>query len=219
MKAIGYLMPTAILNLIIIIVITLGLPNIVPLHINIAGAVDLTGSKWFIPIISLIPLLLIVFYMIKNNNEKLSENKSMNKNIEDKIVPILVFFFLMISWIPIIMTLSNSESMNFVIFQFISIIMSFLFIYLGYFIGSTEPNKYLGFRTPWALKNEVNWRKTQKIGSYTILLAGFILLICTIINFINKDINYMIFGWVITIISIIVIPTIYSYYEYKKLKK
>lgn len=64
MKIIKFVFPLAILNLITLILVTFGLPDIVPVHINLAGAVDGFGSKCYIPILGIIPIFIIIGDML-----------------------------------------------------------------------------------------------------------------------------------------------------------
>jgi len=224
MKIIKFVFPLVILNLITSILVTFGLPDIVPLQIGFTGAVNLFGSRWYVPIIGMIPVFIAVIYTLYIYYLQ----TDLNKNIEDKILPAIAIIIIPLTWIPVILALnlpnninSINLSSNFLLIElivFISIIIAILFIFISYYIENIKPNRHTGIRTPWTLKNEFVWKKTHKLGSYTFMIAGFILLVYGLATFLSKDFFYAIIGWIIAIILAVVVPIIYSYYEYNKFK-
>ena len=214
MKINRYVLPLAVLNLITIVLATLGLPDIVPLHINFTGSVNLFGSKWVIPFIGLIPILLVTIYNFKSAQY----GKSLeNKNIKNKLIPILALFFMVIPWFLVIIGLGDSTSLNRLVTIFISVLLAFIFIIIAYFIPSIEPNRIAGIRTPWTLKNEVVWRKTNKLASYLFLISGLFVIFSSIATFISNNMYYVLISWLITILLVAIVPTFYSYYKYNKI--
>ena len=225
MKAIKYVLPLAILNLIALILVTLGLPDIVPLHINIFGAIDSFGSKWFIPIIGMIPVLIAVIYIIYTYYLQ----SDLNKEIENKIIPTIAIIFIPFTWILVILSLKFSEAHNYLhpstnfasinIIVFVLVILALLFIFISFYLENLKQNWYIGIRTPWTHKNELVWKKTHKLGKYTFRIGGILLLIHAIAVFLTFNFFYAIIGLIMVIIIIAGIPILYSYKEYKKIKK
>lgn len=69
-----------------------------------------------------------------------------------------------------------------------------------------------GFRTPWALENEDNWRKTHQLVSKLWVRGGLLITLATL--FLPVRAGFIFFICVISIITII--PGIYSYRYFKK---
>jgi len=214
MKINKYILPLAILNLIAIVLATLGLPDIVPLHINFTGSVNLFGPKWVIPFIGLIPILLVIAYNFYDNHY---DESLKNKDIKNKLIPIIALFMMIPSWFLVIMALADSISLNRLVTIFISVLLGFVFIMIAYFIPSLEPNRTIGIRTPWTLKNEVVWRKTNKLASYLFLIGGLFVMLSSIATFISNNNYYVLISWIITIPLIAIVPAFYSYYKYNKI--
>ncbi|WP_225370713.1 DUF1648 domain-containing protein [Methanobrevibacter arboriphilus] len=61
MKTIQFIFPLAILNFLTLILVSFGLPDFVPTHVNIYGSIDSFGSKWFIHYWGLFQLSLLLF--------------------------------------------------------------------------------------------------------------------------------------------------------------
>jgi len=224
MKITKFTFPLVILNLTALILITFGLPDIVPLQIGLTGTVNLSGSKWYIPLIGIIPIFIAVIY--KLHIEYLQEN--LNKNIENKIIPAIAIIVIPLTWIPAFLALSLSNNVTTInsssnlplihVIGFISIILGILFIVIGYYIKNLKQNRLAGIRTTWTLKNELVWKKTHKIGSYTFMIGGLALLVCALATSISENLFYSIVGWIIAIVLAIILPIIYSYCEYNKIK-
>jgi len=224
MKILKFILPLTILNLIALILITFGLPDIVPIHINLLGVVDAFGSRWFIPIIGLIPVFMGVICKIYIYNHHVD----LNKEIEDKIIPAIAIILIPFTWIPAILALIFQENINssstpsiFISMDltvFVLVIIAIFFVFLSYYIKNIKQNWFMGIRTPWTLKNESVWKKTHKLGMYTFRISGLVLLAFASATFITKDIFHGIIGLIIAIIIAAAIPIIYSYTEFKKIK-
>ncbi|WP_054835313.1 DUF1648 domain-containing protein [Methanobrevibacter arboriphilus] len=61
MKTIKFILPLAILNFLTLILVSFGLPDVVPTHVNMYGSIDSFGSKWFIPLFGLFQLSSLLF--------------------------------------------------------------------------------------------------------------------------------------------------------------
>ena len=49
-----------------------------------------------------------------------------------------------------------------------------LFIIMGNFMPQVKQNYTFGCRTPWALNDEHNWQRTQRMGGYTFIIMGIV---------------------------------------------
>ncbi|MCL2156605.1 MAG: SdpI family protein [Methanobrevibacter sp.] len=228
MKIIKFVLTLAILNLIALILITLGLPDIVPIHMNLFGAVDTFGSRWIIPIIGMIPVLMgVIYILLTQNSHSYNSQNDLNKGIEEKIISAVTIFLIPFTWLVMIFAWKLYENFNpsitppiliiIDLMVFIFVIIAIFFILLGFFIKDIKPNGYIGIRTPWTLKNELVWKKTHELGFYTCLIAGLSLLAFSLASFLTQDFFYIIIGFIIAIFVAAIIPVIYSYQEFNKI--
>lgn len=211
-------LPLTIMNIIALIIVTFSLPNIVPIHLNLSGVVDGFASKWYIPVLGIIPLIISIAHMIYDDYYN---QTNLNKTIERKIILMLCLFFIAMNWLLVLFALFNDNisAINIIsIISFITIAISILFIVLGFFMSSIKLNKHLGIRTPWTLKNNTVWRKTHQLGTYSFMIAGFILIIYSIAGYISQNTIYHVIGLIIAIFCAVVVPIFYSYYEYKQIE-
>jgi uncharacterized membrane protein len=90
------------------------------------------------------------------------------------------------------------------------------FVIFGNYLQTVKPNYFIGIRTPWTLENEETWRKTHWLGGKIFLVGG---LLTMIIAFMAKDNTLLAVSFgIITAVEVLV-PTIYSYLEFKRIHK
>ena len=94
--------------------------------------------------------------------------------------------------------------------NYIMFMVGLMIMIIGNYLPKCEQNNLVGIKTPWALKDKDNWKKTHRFSGYLWVVLGFVLCINTFIriDFIN----------IIVIIMMLVIPMTYSYGIYKGCK-
>lgn len=95
-------------------------------------------------------------------------------------------------------------------------IAQFVLVFLaitGNLLYNVRPNRYLGIRTPWTLRNDTVWRKTHRLGGVLFFVFGTLGFIATLVANGHQSRYIMLAVLVITTL----IPIIYSFVLYKKL--
>jgi uncharacterized membrane protein len=87
-----------------------------------------------------------------------------------------------------------------------------LFAIIGNYMPNLKPNYFAGFRLPWTLENEDNWKKTHALAGKLWFAGG--LLLAVVCLFIPAAIALIVFFTVITIVTII--PGVFSYRLYRQ---
>lgn len=186
------------------------LPDTIPLHFNIDGKPDGFGHKSKIWMVTLLLTLVSGFvYLIITNLSKIDPKKTARQSPElfQKIASILVIFLCALNLVILYATKTGAFSFG---KPFLPL-MGLLFAVLGNYMHSIKPNYFVGFRTPWALENADNWRKThQLVGK--IWVPGGILLILASFLFEGKT-AITVFYSIMAIM--ILVPVLYSYRYYK----
>ena len=85
---------------------------------------------------------------------------------------------------------------------------------LGNYFKTIKPNYFIGIRTPWTLENEEVWKKTHLFGGKLWFIGGLLIFILSLII---PD-NYSFYVLITVTVIISILPIIYSYLEFKKLK-
>jgi len=190
------------------------LPEIIPVHFDIKGNADRYGNRkeLLAPVIILSVLSLIIYFVFTNiyridPKKYAAENKSRLQRIGFAVA----IFMLAMTCMIIYSGVKGSTVFN------ISIILSgvgLLFAIIGNYMHNIKPNYFAGFRLPWTLNNDENWKKTHVLAGRLWFAGGlFLAVICP---FMPVAVSIILFFTVMIVTTII--PGVYSYRLYKKQK-
>lgn len=205
------------------------LPDQVPVHFNIYGVADRWGSKY--ELLIMIPFMLIMqviwyacdFYYRKQEKYALEEKVKAEATANIKVLNItftaISVLFALLNGITLYMSYSQLEgawAAEIDIMKAITILMGISFIILGNFMPKAKKNQLVGFRFPWTRFNDVTWSKCNRF-------AGYVMVICGILNLIGGLIFEGVGATVVLLISVFgsLIPMLaYAYIIYRReLKK
>ena len=191
------------------------LPAIIPTHFGINGLADQNGSKNEILLAPVICTLVgIGVYFLLMNIHKIDPKKKYTANssvILSKIAVMMVILLCAVCLLIFYWTLKGKVEGMPVFFCGISL----FFAYLGNLMHSIKPNYFVGYRLPWTLENEENWRKTHHLASKIWFFGGLLLAVISLL--INMP--FLIIIFMITLFVISLIPVVYSYNLYRLFEK
>ena len=187
-------------------------PDRVPTHWNFKGQVNGWSSKgfgaFFFPIVNAaMYLLLLLLPIIAPRRERYEQFAKPYHIVKSAIVAFmtLIYFYTGFAGLGYKMPPMNT---------LISVSMGILFIIIGNYLGKVKSNWFMGIRTPWTLSNEEVWNKTHRLGGKLFVVGGFISIVGSLMP---TNVLWIIF--IIDILIITLVPTIYSYWLYGKLTK
>lgn len=189
------------------------LPESVPTHFNIHGEADRYSSKAFgafgFPALAVV--LYFVLRYIPNIDPRKKNYEYFGKSYEN-IRLVIAVFILIIYFILMQAALGNSVLVQ---PRFIFSAVFLLFAMLGNYMRNIRPNFFVGIRTPWTLDSPEVWRKTHELGGKIWFYGG---LTGVLLSFIlpQNDLPYL---SITMIIILTLIPVVYSYAEFQKIKK
>jgi len=199
------------INLVAAFLVYPRLPNRVPVHWNAAGEVDGWGSAFqgafMMPLIMIGILLLLIFLPKidpkKNNYAKMGRAYS-------AIVLVIMFFFTLIYFGTLAAALGYT-----VIFPImIPLAVGIMFIIIGNYMGKLKHNYFAGIRTPWTLASEEVWYRTHRMAGPIWVIGGILLMGSAFVK------GPLFTGFLIfIIISLAVIPILYSLIIFRRLQK
>jgi len=198
-----------------LVVVWKKIPEKIATNFDIHGHPDKFGDKaqlWLgIGIISLVSIL-IYFLLTWVYRFDPKKHAAENKDRLLRIAFTIVIFTSVIS----IMLIHSSVSEGGIRFniRFVFATMGFLWAILGNYMHNIKPNYFAGFRLPWTLENEENWRKTHLIGGKLWFVGGLIIGILWLFSSVTV-------GLIVTIpllLIMIIVPFLYSYRLYKRQK-
>lgn len=183
-------------------------PDRIPTHWNASGEADSYSGKFLglfmLPLISL-SLYPLFFILPKIDPRRGNYMLFWSKYI--LIRTIIITVFAAIHVFVCLWALDHEVNMA----TAMTMIIGFLFIFLGNYMGKVRPNWFVGIRTPWTLSSEESWNKTHRLGGWAFVLSGLALIITGIIN---ADLAiYAVYG---SVGAILVIPIVYSYLVWRK---
>ena len=185
------------------------LPETIPIHWNIQGEPDDFASKtwaaWLMPSIGLICLFL--FPLLAKIDPHFKNYKDFSRSFEviQTLIIVLFAFFFFLQYYMIL----NPEQ-SYLTLPLILSAMGISFIVIGNYLGKVRQNFFVGLRTPWTLKDPEVWQKSQRLSGWTFVIGGLIFLLEAWLKF------YFGFVFVMVILTIVLVPTLYSYLLYRR---
>jgi uncharacterized membrane protein len=194
-------------------VIWSSLPEKIPVHFGISGAPDKYGEKnqiFITPVVITLASLLV--YLLLTNIYKIDPKKYALKQRGTflKIAMAVIVFLACIG----LFVLNWTATQHTIGLNLFLMMMGLLFAYIGNVMHTIKPNYFAGFRLPWTLESEENWKATHMLLSKLWFGGG--ILIAVLALFIKPFVMFFVMLGIMLIM--IVIPVIYSYKYFKKEK-
>ena len=193
------------------------LPEQIPAHYNFAGEIDRWGSKFGTLIFPLttIGMGCFMLWMAKIAAKQEEGGKNNEKIVFYTGMGLSLFFtaehcfFLHKDFTAAAgMGYSNPADIN----QLICILLGISLVIMGNFMPKLRNNGIIGLRTPWSMKNDTVWKKSQLFGGVSFIIGGILMIICGIFM---EGYTAMCVALGIIIICAVA-GTVYSYYAAKK---
>lgn len=191
------------------------IPEKVVLHFDWSGQPDRFGNKSELLTTSLILVLTsVIVYLILTNIYRIDPKKYAAEN-KDRLKRLAFGVVVFISAVLCMIIYSSSHGNISFSTGFLLAGTGLLFAFIGNYMHNIKPNYFAGFRLPWTLENEDNWKKTHALAGKLWFSGGlFLAIICL---FLPSRIAMIIFFVVMGILTII--PIIYSFRLFQSQKK
>ncbi len=217
-KTIKHILFTIItlLPLLYLLIIWNSIPGTVPLHFSGSGHLhpNRFGSKneLFIDCLVMAVISILVYFLMqyihyidpKRRGQRVSK-------VFDKLSVLIVIFITAMNLLIIIAATKNADIINYVLMP----MMGLLFTFLGNLMYSLKPNYFAGIRTPWALSDDDNWRKTHQLGGSLFFGWGVAFTILSLLLPLHI-INYIL---EISLVALVIIVYGYSFLLFKRAGK
>lgn len=190
------------------------IPETVAVHFDLEGKPDRFGSrKEMIWVTLLLVGVNLLCYLLLTNIHRIDPKKHAVENRERlrRIAFAVVVFISAILFLVINSSIrGNVEISMGIIFSGIGL----LFAVIGNYMPNLKPNYFAGFRLPWTLENEENWKKTHALAGRLWFAGGLLL---AIICLFTPPVASIVIFYTITMVMVI-IPAVYSYRMYRREK-
>lgn len=203
----------AALPLVFLTVIYGRLPQTVPLHFGLDMQPDRWGYKselWFAAIF--FALASVGVYFLTNNLHRIDPKRygANPSTVFQKLGFGLLVFMTLLNFFLIEVAKGNTN-LTWLLFP----LLGLLFAFTGNYLHNIKPNYFAGFRVPWTLNDEDNWRKTHRLGGRLWFGGG--LLIAVVCPFLPHAAAFYFFMAVMSVM--VCIPLVYSYRLFKNSHK
>lgn len=185
------------------------IPDTIPVHFNLQGEADRFGDK--VPYIFLMPVINLMMVMLMYFLPKIDPKK----RIDIKQRGYTSFMLIMVVFFFVLFLLMFSQIMGLDLFgNYIVVVIPLFFMMLGNYMGKVRHNYFVGIKTPWTLQSETVWERTHRFSGRLWVGASLVMLIVGIVF------NSTYPSWLgLTFIGLVtILPIVYSYMEYKKVK-
>ena len=185
------------------------LPAIVPIHFGADMKPDRMGNKseLWIPTGVLAGVSILLYFLFQNLHRIDPKRKNAPySSTFNKLAAGLVVFMTALNFIII-----TSAKGTVVIQNLLFPLLGLMFAFIGNYMNHIKPNYFAGFRLPWTLSSDENWRKTHQLAGKLWFAGG--MLIAVISLFLPSQVLLPVFIGIMVII--VLIPVIYSYRLFK----
>ena len=132
------------------------------------------------------------------------------KNISSKMFSVVISIVPVCSLLCGICIYANALGYKVSVESIMPVFMGILFFVLGFILPKCKQNYTIGIKLPWTLHDEENWNKTHKLAGKLWVYGGIIMVVSGLFN--------LTFLFMAIIFALVIIPTGYSYWLYRKQK-
>lgn len=210
-----FIWPIAIIPMIYLASIWKSLPEKIALHFDLQGNPDRYGNKTELLVMAgVLALMSIGLFFLLSNIYKIDPKKYAVEN-KDRLIRMAFVISIFISAMSCFIIYSSAKGGFELGIRYVFAGVGLLFCFIGNYMHTIKPNYFAGFRVPWTLNNEENWRKTHLLAGKIWFAGGLGLsLLCLLL----PDTISIIVFFTVTMI-LVIIPAVYSYRLYKKNKE
>ena len=155
--------------------------TVIAAHYNFAGEIDRFGSKFETLLFPLctIGMGFFMLWMAKISAKQEEGGKNNEKVVFYTGMGLSVFFTLEHCFF-LYKSFAAAESMSYAheadINQFICVLFGISMVIMGNFMPKLRSNGIIGLRTPWSMKNDITWKKSQLFGGISFMICGAVMI-------------------------------------------
>jgi Protein of unknown function (DUF1648). len=182
----------ALLPLVITAAVLPFMPERVPMHYDINGAVDRMGSRYELLLMPLLIILILAVSALAMHHyaerakgpEDDRDAKAARANIKSLRITTLAvpLIFGVLQCYILYMTYQNATAKSvkvdsMLIVRVAYILIGIMCIVFGNLMPRTERNNVFGFRTSWSMYNDNTWRKCNRLGGIFFIVIGLLMIV------------------------------------------
>jgi uncharacterized membrane protein len=207
-KTLWFCIAVFVFELIIAAIVYPTLPDTIPMHYNFSGEADAFGGRWTIFLIPMItsPLNLLVLVLLERTMRKDEKLRRSQKAVAIAALGSQAVFTIVFA--AIIWRLKEGA---FTADKAVMGALGLISLLMGNYMPKVKQNPAMGVRTPWSMKNEVVWQKSQRFGGMLFVTAGAL---CFLSCLLPPPLNGVL--PVVYLLLVTVAIVVHSYMVYRK---
>lgn len=220
-KSYSTLIGVMVINLIVMTVLFLRLPDTVPTNMGFDNTVQAMGSKYtflMLPVIALaVPLFILGYRRISKTGATTA-----NPKYDAVILYATSALLIIMCWFTYLIASSGAQlgdKINISVDLIFGVPFGIFCMIFGNFSARIKHNFYLGIRTPWTLMDPVIWSKTHRLGGYLAFAGGAVMVIFSIVGYLTSNSVYTFGGLMACVLLMALVPSIYSFILYIKMQR
>lgn len=158
------------------------LPDTVPIHWGFDGQPDGWGGKSSILFTASLPFAMLLLFAVLPRMDPKGKNFQRFQPVYRIFLILLTVFMCGVSWLSELTVYGLLPAGGSSISVLVMGGMGLIFLVLGNYMPRIKQNYTFGCRTPWALNDEHNWERTQRMGGIVFVIMGVAMLISSLFS-------------------------------------
>lgn len=156
------------------------LPDTVPIHWGFDGQPDGWGGKSSILFTASLPFAILLLLAVLPRMDPKGKNFQRFQPVYRIFLILLTVFMCGVSWLSELTVYNVLPSGGSLVNTLVMGGLGLVFLVLGNYMPRIKQNYTFGCRTPWALNDEHNWNRTQRMGGIVFVVMGAVLLLVSV---------------------------------------
>lgn len=156
------------------------LPDTVPIHWGFDGQPDGWGGKSSILFTASLPFAMLLLFAVLPRMDPKGKNFQRFQPVYRIFLILLTVFMCGVSWLSGLTVYNVLPSGGSLVNTLVMGGLGLVLLVLGNYMPRIKQNYTFGCRTPWALNDEHNWNRTQRMGGIVFVVMGAVLLLVSV---------------------------------------
>lgn len=156
------------------------LPDTVPIHWGFGGQPDGWGGKSSILFTASLPFAMLLLFAVLPRMDPKGKNFQRFQPVYRIFLILLTVFMCGVSWLSELTVYNVLPSGGSLVNTLVMGGLGLVLLVLGNYMPRIKQNYTFGCRTPWALNDEHNWNRTQRMGGIVFVVMGAVLLLVSV---------------------------------------
>lgn len=156
------------------------LPATIPIHWGSDGTVNGWGGKGTDLILAATPALMLLLFRALPLADPKGKNYEKHRAVFHGFCIAMVLFSAAVSWLSILAVYGVLPESGPTTGLLVGGGTGAIFIVMGNYMPRIKQNYTFGWRTPWALADEHNWQRTQRMGGIIFIVMGAVFVVTAV---------------------------------------